>query len=68
MEVMAIMLGNKTGLSIEKFLESLFAGKHPELISKGTKAAAAEAAVTAAEAIAVADIGRPGVWLLSSRP
>ena len=55
-EVMAIMLGSKTGLSIEKFLESPFAGKHPKLIKKGTKAAAAEAAVTAAEAIAVADL------------
>jgi hypothetical protein len=50
---MAIMLGNRTGLSIEKFLESPFAGKHLKLIKKGTKAAAAEAAVTAAEAIAV---------------
>jgi hypothetical protein len=55
-EAMAIMLGNKTGLSIEKFLESPFAGKHPKLINKGTKAAVAEAAVTAAEAIAVADL------------
>jgi hypothetical protein len=44
---------NKTGLSIKKFLESPYAGKHPKLISKGTKAVAAEAAVTAAEAIAV---------------
>ena len=35
-EVMAIMLGNKTSLSIEKFLESPFAGKHPKLINKGT--------------------------------
>jgi hypothetical protein len=55
-EVMAIMPGNKTGLSIKKFLESPFAGKHPKLISKGTKAAAAEAAVTAAQAIAVANL------------
>jgi hypothetical protein len=31
-EVMAIMFGNKTGLSIEKFLEAPFAGKHPKLI------------------------------------
>jgi hypothetical protein len=54
-EAISIMLGNKTGLSIKKFLESPFAGSHPKLISKGTKAAAAEAAVTAAEAIAVAD-------------
>jgi hypothetical protein len=53
---MAIMLGNKTGLSIEKLFESPFAGKHPELINKGAEAAAAEAAVTAAEAIAVADL------------
>ena len=50
------MLGNKTGLSIEKLFESPFAGKHPELINKGAEAAAAEAAVTAAEAIAVADL------------
>jgi hypothetical protein len=45
-----------TRISITKFLESPFAGKHPKLISKGTKAAAAEAAVTAAEAAAIADI------------
>ena len=45
---------NRTSLSIEKFLEAPFTGKHPKLISKGTKAAAAEAAVTATEAIAVA--------------
>jgi hypothetical protein len=56
MEVIAIMLGNKTGFSIKKFLESPFAGKHPKLVSKGTNAAAAEAAVTAAEAIDVADL------------
>jgi hypothetical protein len=55
-EVMAIMLGNKTGLLITKLLEAAFAGKHPKPISKGIKAAAAEAAVTAAEAIAVADL------------
>jgi hypothetical protein len=55
-EVMAIMPGNRTGLSITKLLEASFAGKHPKLIEKGTKAAAAEAAVTAAEAIAVADL------------
>jgi hypothetical protein len=40
--------------SIKRFLESPFAGKRPKLLSKSTKAAAAEAAVTAAEAIAVA--------------
>jgi N-formylglutamate amidohydrolase len=55
-EVMAIMFGNKTGLSIKKFIELPFAGKHPKLILKGNKAAAAEAALTAAEAIAVADL------------
>jgi hypothetical protein len=55
-EVMAITYSNKTSLSITKFLESPFAGKHPKLIQKGTKAAAAEAAVTAAEVIAVADL------------
>jgi hypothetical protein len=55
-EVMAIRFGSRTSLTIEKFLEAPFAGKHPKLISKGTKAAAAEAAVTAAEAIAVVDL------------
>jgi hypothetical protein len=54
-EVMAIMPGNRTGLSITKLLETPFAGKHPKLIEKDTKAAAAEAVVTAAEAIAMAD-------------
>ena len=54
-EAMAIMPANKTGVSISKPLEAPFAGKHPELIKMGTKAAA-EAAVTAAEAIAVADL------------
>ena len=48
-------LMNTTSHSITKVLMSLFAGKHPKLTSKGTKAAAAEAAVTAAEATAVAD-------------
>ena len=52
-EVMAIKYGNKTGHPIKKFLEAPVAGKHPKPIRKGTKAAAAEAAVT--EAIAVAD-------------
>jgi hypothetical protein len=55
-EVMAIKYSNQTGLSIEKLLEAPFAGKHPKLIKKGTKATAVEAAVTAAEAIAVADL------------
>jgi hypothetical protein len=54
-EAIAIMPVNRTGLSITKLLEAPFAGKHPKLIKKGTKAAAAEAAVTAAEAIAVED-------------
>ena len=67
-EVMAIKYSNLTGLSITKLLEAPVAGKHPKLIKKGTKAAAAEAAVAAAEAIAVADRKRPSVWLLSSRP
>jgi hypothetical protein len=53
---MAIKYGNTAGHSPKKFLEALFAGKHPKPISKSTKAAAAEAAVTAAEAIAVADL------------
>jgi hypothetical protein len=35
-EVMAIMPGNRTSLSIEKFLEAPFAGKHTKLIKKGT--------------------------------
>ena len=48
------MPGNRANLSIEKFLEAPFAGKHPKLIKIGTKAAAAEAAVTATEAITVA--------------
>jgi N-formylglutamate amidohydrolase len=52
---MAIKYGNTTGHSIKKFLESPFAGKDPKLISKDTKTAAAEAALTAAEAIAVVD-------------
>jgi hypothetical protein len=55
-EVVAIKYGNTTGHSIKKLLESPFAGKHPKLIPKGTKVAAAEAAVTAAEAVAVADL------------
>ena len=37
-EVMAIKYSNNTSLSIEKFLEAPFAGKHPKLIKKGTKA------------------------------
>jgi hypothetical protein len=54
-EVMTIKYINKTSHLITKFIESPLAGKHPELILKGTKAAAAEAAVTAAEVAAVAD-------------
>jgi hypothetical protein len=52
---MAIKYGNTKGHSIKKFLESPSAGKHPKLISNDTKAAAAEAEATAAEAIAVVD-------------
>jgi hypothetical protein len=52
---MAIKYGNKTGHSITEFLEAPFAGKRLNLIQKGTKAAAAEAAVIVAEPIAVAD-------------
>ena len=37
-EVMAIKYSNKTSVSIEKFLEAPFAGKHPKLITKGAKA------------------------------
>jgi hypothetical protein len=54
--VKAIRHAQSTRISITKFLQSPFAGKQPKLISKGTKAAAAEAAVIAAEAIAVADL------------
>jgi hypothetical protein len=38
-KVMAMKYGNKMGHSIKKLLESPFAGKHPKLIEKGTKAA-----------------------------
>jgi dihydropteroate synthase len=55
-KAVAIKYGNTTGHSIKKFLEAPFAGKQTKLISKGTKAAAAEAAVTAAEIIAVEDL------------
>jgi hypothetical protein len=55
-EAMTIKYGNTAGHSIEKFLESPFAGKYPERGSKGSKVAAAEAGVTAAEAIPVADL------------
>jgi hypothetical protein len=54
-EAMAIKYGNTTGHPIKKFLGAYFAGKHPKPISKGTKAAAAEAAVTAVVAIALED-------------
>jgi hypothetical protein len=57
---MAIKYGNTTGHSIKKLLESPFEGKHPNLIQKGTKAVAAVAAVTAAEAIAAADLEEAG--------
>ena len=36
-EAMAIMPGNKTSLSIEKFLEAPVAGKHPKLITKAPR-------------------------------
>jgi chemosensory pili system protein ChpA (sensor histidine kinase/response regulator) len=55
-EVVAIKYMNTTSRSIIKLLELPFAWKHPKFISKGTEAAAAEAAVTTAEAIAVADL------------
>jgi hypothetical protein len=55
-KIMAIKHGNTTGHSIKQFLEAPFAGKHPKLMQKGIKAAAAEAAVAAAEAIAVGDL------------
>ena len=40
-EVMVIRFGNKTGLSIEKFLEAPFAGKHPKLINEHSEQARA---------------------------
>jgi hypothetical protein len=52
-EVTAIKYGNTTGNSITKFPEAPVAGKNPKPMRKGTKAAAAEAAMTAAEAKAV---------------
>jgi hypothetical protein len=55
-KVMAMKYGNKTGHSFKQFLESPFAGKQPKAISMDAKAAAAEAAVTAAETIAVAGL------------
>jgi hypothetical protein len=54
-EFMAIKYSNKTGVSITKFLGAPFAGNTLSSFQKGTEAAAAEAAVTAAEAIAMAD-------------
>jgi hypothetical protein len=36
-EVMAIKYSNQTGLSIEKFLEAPFAGKHPKLIKRAPR-------------------------------
>jgi hypothetical protein len=52
-EAIPIKYSNKTSHSITKFLESPFAGKHPKPIQKCTEVAAAEAAVTAADATAV---------------
>jgi hypothetical protein len=54
-EAMAIKNMNTTSHSITKFLEPPFSGKHLKPVSNCTKAAAAEAAVTAAEAIAAPD-------------
>jgi hypothetical protein len=55
-KVMTIKYMNTANHSITKFLESPFAGKHSKLMRKGTKAAAAaESAMTATEAIVVAD-------------
>ena len=55
-KVVAMKYGNTTGHSITKFLEAPYAGRHPKPISKGTNAAAAEAAVTTAEAIVVPEL------------
>jgi len=65
-EAMAIKYSNKTSHSITKYLDSPFAGKHPKPIQKGTKAAAAEAVVTAAEAIAVAELEETGAPYVSA--
>jgi hypothetical protein len=64
---MAIRYINKTSYSNTEFPESPFAGTHPKLIQKGTKAAAAESALTAAVAIAVAGLEKAKHLLLSSR-
>jgi hypothetical protein len=53
---MAIKYGNTTSHSIKKILEAPFAGKLSKSISKGVKAALAEVAVTAAEALSVVDL------------
>jgi hypothetical protein len=49
-------MATRRAIRSKKNLLSPFAGKHPNLKSKGTKVAAAEAAVTAAEAIYVAEL------------
>jgi hypothetical protein len=48
-DAMAIRYHQKTSPSITRFLEAPFAGKHSELIKKGTKATVAEAAEVAAK-------------------
>jgi hypothetical protein len=48
-EAMAISYHQKTSLSKTKSLDAPFAGKHPKLIKKSTKAAVAEANEVAAE-------------------
>jgi hypothetical protein len=52
----ATRFANYTATSIANYLHSPVLGKRPKLIHKGTEAAAAEAATTAAEAIAAADL------------
>jgi hypothetical protein len=55
-QVVAVVSQVEAPYNFGKAISKLFAGKHSKPISKGAKAAAAEAAVTAAEAIAVADL------------
>jgi hypothetical protein len=53
-DAMVIRYHQKTSPSITRFLEAPFAGKHSELIKKGTKATVAEAAEVAAKTEVVA--------------
>jgi hypothetical protein len=55
-DVAAIRYANSTATSIANYFRSSVLGKHLKLIRKGTKAAAAEAAAIATEAIAAAGL------------